>query len=43
MKLLLEEDPPDCHHSTPVATVPEVRMVKVTPLIVGEAISLLLR
>ena len=37
MKLLLDKDPPDCYHSTPVATVSEVRMVKTTPVIVGEA------
>ena len=37
MKLLLDEDPPDCHHSTPVVAVPEVRMVTTTPLIVGKA------
>ena len=32
MKLLLNEDPPDCHHSTPVVAVPEVRMVTTTPV-----------
>ena len=36
MKLLLNQDPPDCHHSTPVVAVPEVRMVTTTPLVVGE-------
>ena len=43
MKLLLDEDPPDCHHSTPVVTVPEVRMVMTTPLIVGEATQSLIK
>ena len=37
MKLLLNEDPPDCHHSTPVVAVPEVRMVTAKSLIVNEA------
>ena len=32
MKLLLNEPPPDCHHSTPVVAVPEVRMVTTTPV-----------
>ena len=38
MKLLLDEDedPPLDHDSTPVATVPEVRMVTTTPYKVGE-------
>ena len=36
MKLLLDEDPPDNHKSTPVARVPEIRMVTTTPLIVGK-------
>ena len=36
MKLLLDEDPPDNHNSTPVARVPEIRMVTTTPLFVGK-------
>ena len=32
MKLLLDEPPPDCHDSTPVVAVPEVRMVTTTPV-----------
>ena len=36
MKLLLDEDPPECHHSTPVVAVPEVRMVTTTSFIVSE-------
>lgn len=36
MKLLLNEDLPDCHHSTPVATVPEIRMVTTTSVIVDK-------
>ena len=32
MKLLLNEPPPDYHHSTPVVAVPEVRMVTTTPV-----------
>ena len=32
MKLLLDEPPPDCHDSTPVMAVPEVRMVTTTPV-----------
>ena len=39
MKLLLNEDPPECHHSTPVVAVPEIRMVTTTPLIVGKQTS----
>ena len=32
MKLLLNEPPPDCHDSTLVVAVPEVRMVTTTPV-----------
>ena len=39
MKLLLNEDPPHNHDSTPVTTVPEVRMVKTTPYKVEETIQ----
>ena len=40
MKLLLneDEDPPHDHHSTPVTTVPEVRMVTTTPYKVEKTI-----
>ena len=43
IKLLLNEDPPDCHHSTPVVAVPEVRMITTTPLIVGESMQSLIK
>ena len=38
MKLLLyeNEDPPFAHHKCPVTTVPEVRLVTITPYEVGE-------
>ena len=43
MKLLLNEDPPDCYHSTSVVAVPEIRMVTTTPLVVGEATQSLIK
>ena len=35
IKLLLNEPPPDNHHSTPVIKAPEVRKVEITGLVVG--------
>ena len=43
MKLLLNEPPPSCHHSTSVMAVPEIRMVTTTPLVVGEATQSLIK
>ena len=43
MKLLLNEPPPDCHHSTSIVAVPEVRMVTTTPLKVDDVTQSLIK
>ena len=43
MKLLLNEPPPNCHHSTSVVAVPEIRMVTTTPLKMDKATQSLIK